>query len=111
MNETTTYLADIIDNEKIKFISWRWILSVLNLIQLGLYILQAKGKINLFGGIVTVKDMLEGPKPPEDHECPESEENLVISVISQNSVDLNDTPVIVLPDQNSLNEVQGMIDI
>ena len=111
MNETTTYLADIIDNEKIKFISWRWFLSVLNLIQLGLYILQAKGKVNLFGGIVTVKDILDGPKPPEDQECSESDENSSVSVISQNSVDLNDTPVIVLPDQNSLNEVQGKIDI
>ena len=111
MNETTTYLADIIDLEMIKYSSWSWVLLVLNLIQLGLYVLQAKGKINLFGGIVTVKEMLEGPKPPEEHECPESDENQDISVISQNSVDLNDPPEIVLPDQNSLNEVQGKIDI
>ena len=110
MNETTIYLADIIDLDNIKYTSWSWVLLVLNLIQLGLYVLQAKGKINLFGGIVTVKDMLEGPKPPEEHECPESDENQDISVISQNSVDLNDPPEIVLPDQNSLNEVQGMID-
>ena len=110
-NETTTYLADIIDLEMIKYSSWSWVLIVLNSIQLGLYVLQAKGKINLFGGIVTVKEMLEGPKPPEEHECPESDENQDISVISQNSVDSNDSTDIVLPHQNIFNEVQGKIDL
>ena len=111
VNETTTYLADIIDLEMIKYSFWSWVLLVLNLIQLGLYVLQAKGKINLFGGIVTVKDMLDGPKPPEECECSESDENAGISVISHDSVDFYDTSEIDLPDQNSLNEVQGDLNL
>ena len=58
--------------ETIHFYEWVWILVVLNLVQLVLYVLQQKKKINIFGDVVTVKELIEGPRLPDDCETLES---------------------------------------
>ena len=64
------YVSDYLSEDKVHWLSWLWIVILLNLIQLVLRRLDSKGKLTFitdnFGPAVKVQDTIRGPILPSD---------------------------------------------
>ena len=75
-SDLNIYIADIIDLENIHYYEWAWIFPLLLMLQLFLYVLEDKGKINIFGPSVTIVELNVGKRQllntePQENSNPE----------------------------------------
>ena len=87
-SNSNIFFADLIDLEDVHFYEWAWIFPFLILLQLFLYVLQHKGKIEIFGPSITYGQFWNGRLPNTESHANSSSENIQ-GIIFTNLVHFN----------------------